>query len=254
MAIVTPTSTIPFRMFANALARVGDVPAHRVLLHPAPGTATVLDVLDESITGGRGVELVDGILVEKPVGASEEGIAAWLMVQIFNFSTGAGNLGMVYDSQGPFRFRSGSVRLPDISFIRWDSTPRSEDVDTPPGPFMEVQPDLAVEVLSTGNTPREMAIKLSEYAAAGVKLVWYVDPAAKTVTVYPKARDRGRNVLNEADTLDGGRVLPGFALPVADNLRQPPAPDEEEAQAVSTERRDVLSTVKWLTREERRTP
>jgi hypothetical protein len=57
-----------------------------------------------------------------------------------------------------------------------------------------------------------MAIKLSEYAATGVKLVGYVDPTAKTVTVYP--RGRGKKVLTEADTLDGGKVLPGFALPV----------------------------------------
>jgi Uma2 family endonuclease len=61
-----------------------------------------------------------------------------------------------------------------------------------------------------------MAIKLGEYAAAGVKLVWYVDPDAKTVTVYPKGRERGKKVLTEADTLDGGKVLPGFALPVKD--------------------------------------
>jgi Uma2 family endonuclease len=80
-----------------------------------------------------------------------------------------------------------------------------------------------VEVLSEGNTPREMQIKLGEYAAAGVKLVWYVDPEAKTVTVYPKGRERGKKVLGEGDTLDGGRVLPGFALPVAD-LFAPRAP------------------------------
>ena len=39
-------------------------------------------------------------------------------------------------------------------------------------------PDLAVEVLSPSNTRHEMAIKLREYFAAGVRLVWYVDPPA----------------------------------------------------------------------------
>jgi Uma2 family endonuclease len=68
-----------------------------------------------------------------------------------------------------------------------------------------------------------MAIKLGEYAAAGVKLVWYVDPEAKTVTVYPKGRERGKKVLGVGDTLDGGKVLPGFTLPVAD-LFAPRAP------------------------------
>ena len=70
--------------------------------------------------------------------------------------------------------------------------------------------------MNQGNTAREMQIKLGEYAAAGVKLVWYVDPDAKTVTVYPKGKERGKKVLTEADTLDGGKVLPGFALAVKD--------------------------------------
>ena len=214
MATAAPT-TDRFRTLADALARVGDVPADRVLLHPAPGTATILDLLDPAITGGRGVELVDGILVEKPMGAREEGIALWLAVQLFNFAATT-NLGMVYGSQGPFRFRSGLVRYPDVSFVRWESAPHPEDIETPAGPFVEVPPDLAVEVLSESNTPREMRIKLAEYAAAGVNLVWYVDPDERQVTVYPKARERGKKVLGVADTLGGGSVLPGFALPVAE--------------------------------------
>src|SRR5262249_36957745 len=79
----------------------------------------------------------------------------------------------------------------------------------------EVPPDLVVEVLSESNTIKEMAIKLDEYARAGVKLVWYVDPERKEVTVYPKGRERGKKVLGLTGTLDGGSVLPGFTLPVA---------------------------------------
>jgi len=75
---------------------------------------------------------------------------------------------------------------------------------------------LVVEVLSPGNTKKEMELKRSEYEAIGVELPWYVDPEARTVTVYPKGKLRGSKVLTEVDTLDGGKVLPGFALPVAD--------------------------------------
>jgi Uma2 family endonuclease len=207
---------------AEVQERLGDVPLNRVLLTPAPGTATVLDVLDPEVTGGRGVELVDGILLEKPTGAEEDSIAFWLGVQLFNFASRE-NLGKFIGSQGGSRLLAGTVRIPDLSFIRWDSVDDPSEIDPIPGPFLHVPPDLVVEVLSEGNTAREMAIKLGEYAAFGVKLVWYVDPDAKTVTVYPKGRERGKKVLGVGDTLDGGKVLPGFTLSVAD-LFAPRAP------------------------------
>ncbi len=221
MATATLTGS-RFRTIGEVQDRLGDVPVSRIISVPAPGTATVLDVLDSTITRGRGVELVDGILVEKPMGAEEDAMAMWLALHLFNFAAGK-NLGRVLGSQGGIRFSDGLVRIPDVSFIRWDSVDDPSEIDPIPGPFLHVPPDLVVEVLSESNTPREMQIKLGEYAAAGVKLVWYVDPDAKTVTVYPKGRERGKKVLGETDTLDGGKVLPGFTLPVAD-LFAPRAP------------------------------
>ncbi len=209
------TPVVRFRTLDEALERVGNVPAHRILTQPPLGTGTVLDVLDASVTHGRGVELIDGILVEKPMGADEDSIAFWLGAQLFGFASRE-NLGKFFGSQGGSRLFPNIVRMPDLSFIRWDSVDDPAELDVLPGPFLHVAPDLVVEVLSESNTPREMQIKLGEYAAAGVKLVWYVDPDAKTVTVYPKGRERGKKVLGETDTLDGGKVLPGFALPVAD--------------------------------------
>jgi hypothetical protein len=79
--------------------RVGDVPVERILLFPSPGTATVLDVLDPDITRGRGVELVDGILLEKPMGAEEDAIGMWLALHLFNFTAGQ-NLGRFLGAQG----------------------------------------------------------------------------------------------------------------------------------------------------------
>lgn len=222
MAAATPTTgptparpSSRFRTMLDVQERVGDVPVERILLFPSPGTATVLDVLDPHITHGRGVELVDGILLEKAVGYDEDSLGLWLAVQLFNFAS-LENLGKFGGAQGMIRLGGTLVRGPDISFTRWDSVDDPTTLDALPGPFLEVPPDLVVEVLSEGNTPREMQIKLGEYAAAGVKLVWYVDPDAKTVTVYPKGRERGKKVLGVGDTLDGGKVLPGFALNVAD--------------------------------------
>ena len=149
------------------------------------------------------------------MGYDEDSLAFWLGVQLFNFAS-VHNLGKFGGSQGLIRLGDTLVRGPDISFTRWDSVPDPAELDQLPGPFLHVPPDLVVEVLSEGNTPREMAIKLGEYATFGVKLVWYVDPDAKTVTVYPKGRERGKKVLGVGDALDGGKVLPGFTLPVAD--------------------------------------
>jgi Uma2 family endonuclease len=77
-----------------------------------------------------------------------------------------------------------------------------------------VAPDLAVEVLSEGNTPGEMQRKLRDYFQAGVRLVWYLDPQARAVTAYT-APDRCE-VVREDQILDGAGVLPGFRLSLAE--------------------------------------
>ncbi|OWK36672.1 Uma2 family endonuclease [Fimbriiglobus ruber] len=203
-----------YETFADALDRVGNVSTSRVLLNPPPGTATEADLLDSAATGGRVCELVDGILVEKVMGFREEYLAAWILILIGRFLE-QNNCGAAVGSQGAIRFKVGLVRMPDVSFIRWDSVEDTDAIENPDGAFLEVAPDLVVEVLSPGNTAREMAIKLDEYAKAGVRLVWYVDPTRQDVTVYPKGRERGKKVIGTDGTLDGGDVLPGFTLPVA---------------------------------------
>ena len=73
-------------------------------------------------------------------------------------------------------------------------------------------PDLAVEVLSVGNTPAEMKRKRKEYFFSGVRLVWLVDPAARTIEVFTSPDQH--LTLREEQALDGGDVLPGFSVPV----------------------------------------
>ena len=76
----------------------------------------------------------------------------------------------------------------------------------------DLVPNLAVEVISEGNTPGQIKRKLKDYFLAGVSLVWFADSRERTVEVYT-APDRSI-VLSEDDSLDGGEVLPGFRLPV----------------------------------------
>src|SRR5262249_39004844 len=97
----------------------------------------------------------------------------------------------------------------DVAFISWGRYPGKKRRR---GEIPTVAPDLVVEVFSKSNTPKEMKRKLGEYFDVGVRLVWYVDPAKRTVKVYT-AVDRF-TVLHEDDTLDGGDVLPGFSLSI----------------------------------------
>jgi Uma2 family endonuclease len=116
------------------------------------------------------------------------------------------DVGIVVGADGPLRLRPGLVRLPNVSFVSWDRLPSRH---YPKAPI----PDLAVEVLSEGNTPKEMERKLGEDFQVGVRLVWLVDPDTRTVRVFTGA---DQSILLDTDQmLDGGDVLPGFALPLA---------------------------------------
>jgi Uma2 family endonuclease len=84
--------------------------------------------------------------------------------------------------------------------------------ELPDEAIASLAPDLAVEILSPSNTEREIQQKVQEYFQAGGKLVWIVDPDARTVEVY--TRPRRSVVLTEDDTLDGRKVLPGFSLSI----------------------------------------
>ena len=197
------------------LQHLGGVPADRVRLHPAPGSATEKDVLEIHAREKRLCELVDGVLVEKPMGYYESRLAMLLghFIQAF---LDQHDLGIVAGPDGMLRLAAGLVRIPDVSFVSWTRLPGRR---IPRQPIPDLVPDLAVEVLSPGNTEREMARKLDEYFAAGVRLVWFVDPSARTVVVYTSPGESV--VLGANDVLEGVPVLPGFSLAVNKLIEQP---------------------------------
>lgn len=201
---------------ADVIDRLGGVPLDRILWDPRPGTATEADVL-RLLDGEpkRLVELVDGILVEKPVGYREGLLAITLGSILFNFVRPR-KLGVVGAPDSPMRLKRGQDRMPDISFTAWANLPSG---DAHLGRVAPYAPDLAVEILSPSNTRGEIEQKRREYFAAGTKLVWIVDPDARTVAVYTDPDTH--TLLTEADTLDGGAVLPGFALPLAELFNDP---------------------------------
>lgn len=194
---------------AELLTQLGDVPPQRVRLQPPPGQATEKDLIHLQARTDRLLELVDGTLVEKPVGCRESSLTMQLARLLGNVVE-EHDLGNLAGADGAMRLMPGLVRIPDLSFVSWERLPGRV---IPDEPIAGLAPDLAVEVLSEGNTPREMERKLKEYFLAGVRLVWIVDPRQRRVTVHT-APDRA-TVLTEGQTLDGGEVLPGLALPLA---------------------------------------
>ena len=139
------------------------------------------------------------------------------------------------------RFKLDLVRVPDVSFIRWDSVDDPNEIENPAGAFLEYPPDLAIEVLSPGNTRGEMAIKLEEYAKAGVKLVWYVDPERKEVDVYPKGNPKRKKTLGMNDTLEGEHRVARVRSEGGADIREPAqSPFEAEEGAGEEARRSRI--------------
>lgn len=194
---------------AELLHALGDIPPQRVLLHPAPGKATEADLLKHSGRSDTPCELVDGTLVEKPVGYPESSLMLHVAYLLRLFLETA-RLGYLAGSDGGFRLMEGLVRLPDISVIRKSKLPGGR---RPREQVAALAPCLAIEILSPSNTRGEIKRKFKEYFLAGTELAWIIDPRRRTVRVHT-APDVF-TTLGEGDTLDGGAVLPGFSLTVA---------------------------------------
>lgn len=197
---------IGFITAAEMQEQLGGIPLERIRIVPPAGLATEKDLLRVLDSEDRICELIDGVLVEKTMGYYESRLAAVLIGLLEGFLK-QHDLGIVLGADGTLRILSDQIRVPDVSFLSWRHFP---DRLLPAEPVPAIAPDLAVEVLSAGNTKQEMERKLDDYFEAGVKLVWLIDPALQTAEVY-----EGRNqrlVVSLKDSLTGGNVLPGFEV------------------------------------------
>ena len=200
---------------ADLYRRFGPIPFERIRQNPPPGSGTVDDVDRLNNHEDRLYELVDGILVEKTVGLEESFVSLNIGTLLNNFVRPQG-LGVVAGDAGTIQIDINLVRIPDVSFISWERLPGGE---IPGEPIPLVVPDLVVEVISRSNTPKEMADKLKEYFEKGVRLVWYVRLKPRVVDVYTTPDHFTR--LTASMRLDGGDVLPGFSVAVADLFDMP---------------------------------
>ena len=172
---------------------------------------TAADLLAMPEDGYR-YELVRGELRKMaPAGAYHGKLSISVALSLGNHAK-AHNLGEVFGADTGFRIGSDPdhVLSPDAAFVRQERIAAVGLVDGYwPGP-----PDLAVEVISPNDRYTEVEEKVADWLAAGVQLVALVNPRNRTVT----CRRPGQSpvILTEADTLEGGDVVPGWQMAVGD--------------------------------------
>lgn len=180
----------------------------------APEVQTRRMTADELLTlpddALRRHELVRGELRRmSPVGRRDGEIAGRVLALLDPFLRPSG-LGRVMVEVG-FRVESDpdTVLGPDVAFLaRERITEEGEEA------FVIGPPELAVEVVSPGDTYNEVHEKALDWLAAGTRLVLVVHPRPRTVTAYRSAADIV--ILRDGDTLEAGDVVAGWSVAVAE--------------------------------------
>lgn len=161
---------------------------------------------------GHHYEVVNGELIDVGNSGALHGYVCSLLLAALMSYILPKKLGVILDSSTAFKMKNGNKRSPDISFFAKE---RLQGLTELPSGFLEGAPDLAVEVLSPGNTVEEIDEKIAEYFENGARLVWVISPTQHYILVYRSTQEPDR-LLKSADSLDGEDVIPGFTLPVAD--------------------------------------
>ena len=158
---------------------------------------------------GYKYELFDGEIIMSPAGFNHGDICA-AVLELLRAYVRPRKLGKICDGQTGFRLTKGfkrkTVLSPDVSFVAEPRVARIVNRDK----FFEGGPDLAVEVLSPGDSLPKTEEKLRRFFLNGTRLGWIVDPVAQQVWVHlPEGRMTTKAM---SQTLDGGDVVPGLKL------------------------------------------
>jgi Uma2 family endonuclease len=159
-------------------------------------------------------ELIDGILHEMEPAGHYHGRIASRIGRLLDAHANAHDLGMTFAAETGFVLATDpdTVRAPDAAFVaRRPGQPADSDAGFWPGP-----PDLAVEVVSPGDSPAAVKAKALDWLAAGTRAVVVVEPIDRTATVYRSPSDI--RVLQADDHVDLGDVVAGWSPRVAELL------------------------------------
>ena len=159
-------------------------------------------------TGDVRYELFDGVLVTMPPPGDENAVRQAGVIY-YLFGAQLRGLGEVRGEVGIILRRNPDrVVGADAAFILAASLP----VRRSPEGYLETIPELVVEVRSPNDWTPEVVAKNEEYFAAGVRVVWVLDPTARTVAAHNA--DGSVQLFRDADALTCA-LLPGVSIPVA---------------------------------------
>lgn len=127
----------------------------------------------------------------------------------------AHDLGVVFAAETGFKIAGNpdTVSAPDAAFVRRERVKAVGEVEG----YWPEAPDLAVEVVSPNDLFAEVEEKVADWLAAGTRMILVVNPRARTVVV--RLSEKEARILSEEEVLDGGQVVPGWTLSVADVFR-----------------------------------
>lgn len=156
-------------------------------------------------------ELVRGEVRMMTPASGAHGVVAGALFAALNVFVEERKLGLCFPDNTGFLLPGleNTVRSPDAAFVANDRLP----ADGIGRGWIAVAPDMIVEILSPSESSTELEAKLSDYRTAGTRLIWIVDPERRVITI--RDGDLPERLLSEGEILDGGRVLPGFALGVS---------------------------------------
>lgn len=166
----------------------------------------------EKLVDGELYEFVNGVPMEKPMGAEADSIAVAL-ISLVSPICRANNLGHVFVASTGYQCfpkDRKQLRKPDVSFVARGRFPNNK----PPKGYITIAPDLAVEVVSPNDLYEDVLLKMMDYKSARVRLVWVISPETRTVLI--RRVDGTCAELDESGELSGEDVIPGFTCKVAE--------------------------------------
>jgi len=159
---------------------------------------------------GYQYELMDGELIRMPPSQPDRSSVGVMFSAYLVAHVVPPRLGMVFGADAGFWFAANpdTVLAPDCAFVRGDRLPARTDRRG----FWRVAPDLVVEVVSPSDRRTAVLAKVDRYLGYGVRLVVFVWPPTRTMTLHRAGHDVEE--LSQGDVFDAGDVVPGFRLPV----------------------------------------
>ena len=183
-----------------------------MVYHPAGASILTPDQFLHHPAANDRTELVRGHIQEMSPASAAHGLVSGTVFHLLATHVRQNRLGACFADSTGYTLPNllNTVRAPDASFVRRDRLP----ANGVGAGYLEMAPDLAVEVLSPSESRAEISAKLADYRVAVTPLVWLVDPATRTVTVI--CTGETDVILDAGQVLTGGIVVPGFHCKVRD--------------------------------------